>query len=872
MAKKLANKILVIGWDAAEWSIIEPLIQQGKMPALQRLMSEGVYGRLKTLDPPLSPMLWTSIATGVRADKHGVCGFVEPIPTGEGLRPVTSTSRKVKAIWNMFTQENLKSNVVAWWPSNPVEQINGVMVSNLYQVATKAAREDWKMSDGTIHPKEKEEEMMEFRVHPHEITLNMVAPFVPNIVEDIELRKDKRVASVIKIIANAASVHAASTHLMENTEWDFMAVYHDAIDHFCHTAMRYHPPLRKHIDEKEFDNFQHVVEAGYQFHDMMLERTLELIDDQTTVILLSDHGFYSDHRRPLQIPKEPSGPAAEHSPYGVIVMKGPGIKNTGEEITGASVIDITPTILALSGLPIGNDMEGKALTYAFSEDIQPEFIPSWEEKEGFSGMHDKNVIEDPWAAQEALQQLVELGYIEAMDDNKLEQVAKAKLESDYYVARNMIDGGRLKEAIPILERIFAESSVIRYGQRLAFAYLSLKRYDKVAEVIARLKEVEKTDLEDLKKKAQEKNPKDPFLNKEFEEPNYLDFIEGLMLLALNKPGKALPLLEKVQQKNPNSLDVALNIAKIHKLRKSYSKAEKQYIKALAIDERNAAAHHGLGICLLRQNKYDIAIDEFLSALESNFYMPSVHYHLGEALYKVGDFSEAAEAFEVAIHLAPGMTKAHKWLFEIYTDKLNDTEKASKQKEFLDNNIKGEIVVVTGLPKTGSSLMMEMLQVGGMPILVDDIETNDKSPKKTMEFAKVNLIQKDISWMVDARGKAVKMIVQLLNYLPPNYNYKVIQMNRDISELMMSQQVHLGKKATPETLPLKLFNNYLSQLSKLNTWVEAQPNVQVLKVEFDDLIENPIEQAEIIADFLGEELDFNSMAKVINPELIKIKKK
>jgi predicted AlkP superfamily phosphohydrolase/phosphomutase len=197
MAKKLANKILVIGWDAAEWSIIEPLLQQGKMPALQRLMSEGVYGRLKTLDPPLSPMLWTSIATGVRADKHGVCGFVEPIPTGEGLRPVTSTSRKVKAIWNMFTQENLKSNVVAWWPSNPVEHINGVMVSNLYQVATKAAREDWKMPDGTIHPKEKEEEMMEFRVHPHEITLNMVAPFVPNIIDDVKPNTEPETIDII---------------------------------------------------------------------------------------------------------------------------------------------------------------------------------------------------------------------------------------------------------------------------------------------------------------------------------------------------------------------------------------------------------------------------------------------------------------------------------------------------------------------------------------------------------------------------------------------------------------------------------------------------------------------------------------------------
>jgi predicted AlkP superfamily phosphohydrolase/phosphomutase len=80
MSKK---KVLVIGWDAAEWKVIMPLIQQGKMPAFARLMSRGVHGKLQTLDPPLSPMLWTSIATGFRADKHGIGGFIEhPQPRG----------------------------------------------------------------------------------------------------------------------------------------------------------------------------------------------------------------------------------------------------------------------------------------------------------------------------------------------------------------------------------------------------------------------------------------------------------------------------------------------------------------------------------------------------------------------------------------------------------------------------------------------------------------------------------------------------------------------------------------------------------------------------------------------------------------------
>ena len=184
MTKK-KNKILVIGWDAADWKVIKPLIEQGKMPTLKRLMERGVHGRIQTLDPPLSPMLWTSIATGFRADTHGIGGFVEPTPNGEGLRPVTTTSRKVKAIWNILNQEGWKSNVVTWWPSNPAEPINGVMVSNLYQAANKALGEDWEMPTGTIHPEELSETMKEFRVHPHEISLSMSIPFIPNLAEDL---------------------------------------------------------------------------------------------------------------------------------------------------------------------------------------------------------------------------------------------------------------------------------------------------------------------------------------------------------------------------------------------------------------------------------------------------------------------------------------------------------------------------------------------------------------------------------------------------------------------------------------------------------------------------------------------------------------
>lgn len=871
MAKERTKKVLVIGWDAADWKVIEPLMQQGKMPALKKFMEEGVYGRIQTLDPPLSPMLWTSIATGFRADRHGIGGFIEPLPDGSGLRPVTTTSRKVKAIWNILNQVGKRSNVVAWWPSNPAEPINGVMVSNLYQVANKPLGKEWEMPKGTIHPESMIDELKDLRVHPQEISMSMAAPFIPELAKNKELKKEKRSIGIAKVIAHAASVHSASTHLMEKKDWDFMAVYHDAIDHFCHLTMRFHPPRRPQISEEDFNTYSGVVEAGYRFHDMMLERTMELIDDDTTVILLSDHGFHSDHQRPLYIPNEPSGPAVEHSPYGIIAMRGPGIKKGGIEISGTSVLDITPTILALYGLPVGKDMEGKVIYQAF-EDVSPaEYIESWEKVEGDHGMHSKEQQEDPWAAQEALQQLVELGYIDPLDENVAEQVAKAKRESDYYVARNMINGGRILQAVEVLERIFEESKITRYGQRLAFAYLELKWYLKCQSLIKELrileKENQKKTLERAKKqKAEGKkllyDDEHPIWREEVEEPLYLDYLEALLLLAINQPWKAEPILKRVQKKNLTNPDVSMNIGKIFLMRKKFAQAEKEFIRALAIDDRSAQAHHGLGLAYLRRNKTELALDEFLTAIQQNFYVPTFHYHLGETLARMNDFENAAQAFEVAIRLTPGMAKAHKWLQKIYSEELNDPKKAEHHQRFLEKNIRGEVVIVTGLPNSGAVTVLKMLQAGGHDILVNSGEDLNDTSKPEQEYSLIVKLRKDKNAISEARDKAMKVFVQNVMNLPEHYTYKVIFVHRNLDEIV-AQQKKIMSNVKKNALPMDALYNFQEQLNKMDNWISANPNVRKLTVEFNDLNEFPIETSEVIADFIGKDLNIKAMGLAFN---------
>ena len=328
------QKVLVIGWDAADWRVIRPLIEEGKMPNLQKLMADGVHGNISTLTPALSPMLWTSIATGKRPYKHGIHGFTEPTPDGTSVRPITNISRDTKAIWNILQQCGKRSIVVGWWPSHPAEPIDGIMVSNHFQRAgnlkadgldvqvgmPRASQsgwtmEEWPIAPGTIHPADMSEQISEFRFHPVEITADHIGPFIPELGK-IDQKKDKRLSSFCKVLSETVSIQGASTALMQLEDWDLMCVYFDGIDHFSHGFMKYHPPRQDWVSEEDFDKYKGVIEGGYRFHDMMLGAMMQLADDDVTVILLSDHGFHPDHLRPQHIPAEPAGPAVEHRDHG----------------------------------------------------------------------------------------------------------------------------------------------------------------------------------------------------------------------------------------------------------------------------------------------------------------------------------------------------------------------------------------------------------------------------------------------------------------------------------------------------------------------------------------------------------------------------
>jgi predicted AlkP superfamily phosphohydrolase/phosphomutase/tetratricopeptide (TPR) repeat protein len=638
----MSPKVLLIGWDSADWKIINPLLEAGLMPTLDRMINEGVMGNIGTLIPAISPILWNSIATGKLAPKHGILGFVEPKPDGSGIRPVSSTSRKCKAIWNILSQAGLQSNVVGWFASHPAEPIRGVCVSNQFCMPTVGQTEDWPIMPQSIHPDDLEQKVAEFRVHPLEITGEHLHPLIPRgqAIDQTVPAERKRLNALRKNMAECASVHAIATWLMENQPWDFMAVYYSALDIIGHYFMAFHPPRMQGVPENEFEIYQDVVTGAYRFHDMMLERLLQLAGPQTTVILLSDHGFLSDHLRPRIGTDTFADPAAWHRSHGIFCMKGPGVM-ADERIYGTSLLDVVPTILTLFGLPVGEDMDGKALIQAFETPPKIERIPSWESVPGESGMHPPDLREDPVAAQEALKQLVELGYIQPPDADAQKTVRQVVDHLQFHLGLCLLNYGDPLQAARIFEALLsAHPQEKAYGYPLAQAYFKAGNLPQARAILER------------------------FLDQDENSPG-MHLMLGSLLQAEGNTEPALVHLHKAEKLSPALPQLHVRLGSAYLAGRQFKEAESAFRRALELDGDQADACYGLSVALMRQNKLEESVELALRAVGLQHFYPEAHFQLGSVLAKLNQPARAALAFEHGLAMKPGVPAVHRYLARLY---------------------------------------------------------------------------------------------------------------------------------------------------------------------------------------------------------------
>jgi hypothetical protein len=186
----------------------------------------------------------------------------------------------------------------------------------------------------------------------------------------------------------------------------------------------------------------------------------------------------------------------------------------------------------------------------------------------------------------------------------------------------------------------------------------------------------------------------------------------------------------------------------------------------------------------------------------------------------------------------------------------------------------DITIVSGLPRSGTSLMMQFLQAGGLPLLTDGRRAADESnPRGYFEHEAVKQGRNDLSWLEQAGGKAVKVIHLLLLHLPAQHNYRVIFMVRNLDEVIASQRAMLKQQGRPAATlaDAALAGVFAKQLATVRQWLAAQPNFRVLYVNHRDVIAQPAAAAAQINLFLGGNLSVASMVAAVNPELYRQRK-
>jgi len=404
------SRILLVGVDGLEWDVMGPMLRAGELPNLARLMSRGAYGRLRTIDPTVSPVVWTSIATAKPRELHGIGGFAWR-DSANRRHLFRSTDRRCKAFWNILTEAGRTCHVVGWWITYPAEKIRGTMVS---QYATSEQVFDvWKGTivpgvAGQTYPPELMEELepilAEVGRESDATASEVFGDLDPNVLDGGERVLASMLLEQSRWSLRADEIYArVAEHLLRTRDdWDLFAVYFGLPDVIGHRFWRYYRPseFAYRPSRRAQSSFEDLIPRCYRRFDEILGSLLALVGDDVTVIVISDHGMHSFQTdknfarvADLEVENLNSGhhfPAA--TAPGVLlaagppIVAGPGFRAAEFDASRlpivGSVARILPTLLELLGVPGGRDMRadpiGEILTPEFRERHPMTWIPTHE--------------------------------------------------------------------------------------------------------------------------------------------------------------------------------------------------------------------------------------------------------------------------------------------------------------------------------------------------------------------------------------------------------------------------------------------------------------------------------------------------------------
>ncbi|MGE5278993.1 MAG: alkaline phosphatase family protein [Acidobacteriota bacterium] len=363
--------VIWIGLDGLDWELLDRLSAEGKVPNWKRLASEGYTANLRSDFPLLSPILWTTAATGVEPDVHRVLDFQEVDPKTGRKVPISGFSRAVPAVWNVASAAGRKVGVVGWWATHPAEEVDGFFVSDR---ASPILFDGLPLS-GAAFPASLEAGVGQVVRRDGRIAPEDLLPYLD--VPESEITQalssgagmENRIVALARILAATRVTQRIARDLYDRELPDLAAVYFEGTDEVGHVFAPYTPPRPDcpSVSDADFARYRRAVETYYGAVDRILGQWMRRAEeDRATLIVSSDHGFRWGTDRPCGLASGNWSTAAFwHRPDGVFAAWGRGVRRSAER-GRASLPDLAPTVLALEGLPADRRMPGSAIAPAFA--------------------------------------------------------------------------------------------------------------------------------------------------------------------------------------------------------------------------------------------------------------------------------------------------------------------------------------------------------------------------------------------------------------------------------------------------------------------------------------------------------------------------
>jgi predicted AlkP superfamily phosphohydrolase/phosphomutase len=360
-ATDATHRLVVIGIDSADWSLLDPLCAEDRLPNLAAFRRQAASGKMLTFRPlEKSPLLWASICTGVRPSIHGVGGFVE----GPDHTPVRGSAWRAPALWDIIGAVGLTSAIIGMWTTYPARQINGVMVSDYLPYGSD--RE--KQLVGLVKPDSLVTLALGERVRADEIPLAELGRFIaPDQLERCTREYPSQLENLRSIYAADRTYFQVARQLAAADAYDLFFFYLRGPDMISHKFWRYYEPAKSPtpLTDDAFAVLGQVVPRYYEWVDELLSEVLAWFPPERQVVILSDHGFYGPRKRASgwQLGTQ------AHGPFGIFLVRSPYYE-AGTRFERLELLDICPTFLALLGLPPSQEMPGRILTAGLTAEGQ----------------------------------------------------------------------------------------------------------------------------------------------------------------------------------------------------------------------------------------------------------------------------------------------------------------------------------------------------------------------------------------------------------------------------------------------------------------------------------------------------------------------